>query len=252
MDLFEAIPKRISCRAYTDQEVEADKVAVLHELVERVNGETGLHFQLYQPSVDGSTLELNRKMFEGSAPLYAALVAKAGPIVEEQLGYHGERLVLTAAALGLSSCWVASTFDRETVTVQLADGEVLHDVVPIGYAPSPMPLKQRTIRAGIRARDKKKDELYEGPVPFAQVPAWIHAAIEAVHAGPSAVNEQPVVFRQDAADVPVRATLLGVKSGREYVDLGIAKLHFELAAAAHGVVGSWQWGDGGAFELREA
>lgn len=249
MDIIGAIEKRISCRAYTAREIEQGKLDELHAEVERINGESGLRFQLYGPRDDGTAIDMSAKMFAGNPPWYAALVGRKDPLEEEKLGYYGERLVLLAESLGLSTCWVASTYDHATVRAQLADGEVLHDVVPIGYAPEDMPLKQRMIRAGIRRRSKDRADLYRGPVPLAQAPEWIQACIEAVWKAPSAVNEQPVVFAQDASDAPVRAELVRVKSGMEYTDLGIAKYHFETVARACGVDGTWQWGDGAPFDV---
>jgi len=151
--------------------------------------------------------------------------------------------------LGLSTCWVAGTFDRETARVELAEGEKLHDVIPIGYAPEKMPLKQRTIRKGIRSRDKKPEALWQGSTPLMYAPEWIRACIDGVIKGPSAINEQPVVFVQDGQGMPVSAKLSNIKSGLEYTDLGIAKYHFEVVARACGINGTWEWGDGGAFVI---
>ena len=76
-------------------------------------------------------------------------------------------------------------------------------------------------------------------------PIRFRAAIDAVIKGPSAVNGQPWVF----IDTPggIAATLPSVKSGIELLDLGIAKLHFELGATSAGVGGTWSWGIGGTF-----
>lgn len=249
MDIIQAIEKRISCRAFTDQQVEQEKFERLEREVAAINEETGLHFQLYGPRADGTAIDMSPKMFAANPPCYAALVARKDPIEEEKLGYYGERLVLLAEMLGLSTCWVAGTYDKETARVELADGEVLHDVIPIGYAPAKIPMKQRTIRAGIRGRSKKLEDLYRGPVALGAAPEWIQACIDAVWKGPSAINEQPVVFVQDAADSPVRAELIRVKTGMEYMDLGIVKYHFEVVAEACGVSGTWEWGDGGTFTV---
>ncbi len=249
MDIVEAIEKRISCRAFTGQALEQGQFDALEQEVERINGESGLHFQLYGPRADGTAIDMSAKMFAGNPPCYAALVARKDPLEEEKLGYYGEQLVLLAETLGLSTCWVASTYDKATVRVELGDGEVLHDVVPIGFAPEKIPLKQRTIRASIRGRSKNPEDLYRGPVPLARAPEWVQACIDAVWKGPSAINEQPVVFVQDDVDGPVRAELSRVKTGMEYTDLGIAKCHFEIVAHECGVPGSWQWGVGAAFAL---
>jgi len=247
MDIIQAIEKRISCRAFTDQQVEQEKFDALVEEATRINEETGLHFQIFGPRADGTVINMSDKMFAGNPPCYAALVARKDPVEEEKIGYYGERLVLFAEMMGLSTCWVAGTFDRATTRVELGEGEVLHDVIPIGYAPSKIPLKQRTIRAGIRSRSKALEDLYRGPVPLGDAPEWIQACVDAVWKGPSAINEQPVVFVQDDVDGPVRAELTRVKSGMEYTDLGIAKYHFAVVADACGVAGTWEWGVGGAF-----
>ena len=247
MDMMEAIEKRISCRAFTAQTLPQALFAELEREIDALNDESGLHFQLYGPRPDGTAIDMNRKMFAANPPAYAAFAAPEGAEPEEKLGYYGERFILKATQLGLGTCWVASTYDRATTRVELAPGEKLHDVVPIGYAPAKLPLVQRTIRGSLRKRSKANRDLYRGPCPLEQAPCWLQAAIQAVQLAPSAVNEQPVVFVQDAADAPVRATIPVVRTRMEYTDLGIAKLHFELAAAACGVEGAWEWGAGGRF-----
>ncbi|MDO4533573.1 MAG: nitroreductase family protein [Coriobacteriia bacterium] len=247
MDIIEAIETRISCRAFTKDGINQETFDALAAEIEALNAESGLHFQLYGPRADGTAIDMQRKMFAANPPAYAALVAQKGPLPEEMLGYYGEKLVLKATQLGLGTCWVASTYDRSTTRVELAPGEKLHDVVPIGYAPEKMPLLQRTIRGRIRGRSKPNEQLYRGPQPLAQAPEWIQAAIQAVQLAPSAICEQPVVFVQDDPDTPIRATLPQIRTKMEYTDLGIAKLHFQIAAAECGVQGTWEWGEGGAF-----
>lgn len=248
MDIIQAIEKRISCRAFTARQPDDETVRKLEQEIAAINDESGLHFQLYGPRENGTAIDMAPNMFASNPPYYAALVAQKDPIEEEKLGYFGERFVLFAEMLGLSTCWVASTYDHDTVRVDLAPAEVLHDVVPLGYAPEKIPFRQRTIRSAIRGRSKKLDDLYRGPVPLGQASEWVQACVDAVWKGPSAINEQPVVFVQDAIDGPIRAELSRVKTGMEYCDLGIAKYHFQIVAEACGITGTWQWGDGGTFQ----
>jgi len=249
MDIVEATVKRVSCRAFTRQAIEPEKVAALEGEIARINEESGLSFQLYGPREDGTAIDLFPKLFATNSPLYAAFVAQEGPLPEEKLGYYGEQFVLAATQLGLGTCWVAGTYDHETVRVELAEGEKLHDVIPIGYAMDRVPIKQRTFRGGLRARNKQPEALWQGPTPLAEAPAWVASCIDAVIGGPSACNGQPVVFVQEGPDAPITAKISCFKYGLEFTDLGIAKLHFEIAARACGVPGSWEWGDGGAFVL---
>jgi len=199
------------------------------------------------PDDGGSELRLAARMFSGNVSSYVALIGPDDNASRERFGYVGEKLVLHATALGLGTCWVAGTFDRDSVTVPLEAGEVIHDVIPIGHMPAKQPFAQRAIRAGLRKRDKRPEALYQGPTALAEAPDWVRSGIEAVIKGPSAVNQQPVVFVQDGAGL--RATLPSVKREVAYTDLGIAKLHFELGAAAAGVEGLWQWGTEGLFQL---
>ena len=249
MDIIDAIEKRISCRAFEDKPVEQDKLDVIASEIAAINEESGLHFQLVGPREDGFVINLSTKMFASQPPCYIALVGTGSTLDKERVGYYGERVVLLAESLGLSTCWVAGTFDRSTARADMQPDEMLHDVIPLGYAPEKIPLKQRTIRSALRARSKKQADMYQGPVGFGQAPEWIRACIDAVWKAPTAINEQPVVFVQETLDTPVRATLPHVKSGMEYTDLGICKYHFQVVAEACGVKGTWEWGDGGAFTI---
>ena len=251
MEIIQAMRTRISCRAFTDRLVEDDLFAELEAEIERMNAESGLSFQLYGPREDGTALDMMPAMFASNPPCYAALVSKAGPEPEERLGYYGELLALKAEQLGLSTCWVASTYRKSTARVELAEGEKLHDVIAIGYAPLKMPLTQRSIRAALRSRDKSIDKFWMGPTPLEEAPEWLRACIGAVRMGPSGVNAQPVVFVQELEGGPIRAELSQLRHRTEYVDLGIAKLHFELMAAHQGMPGHWEWGVGGAFIFDE-
>ncbi len=250
MDVMRAIETRFSCRAFEAKAIPDDVFAELEREVAAVNAESGLHFQLYGPRADGTAIDMSRKMFASNPPAYFAFVAQEGPEIEETLGFYGERLVLRAVQLGLGTCWVASTYDRASTRVDISDGEKLHDVVPLGYAPAKQPLMQRTIRNRIRGRSKANRDLYRGPYSLEQAPQWIQAAIQAVQLAPSAVNEQPVVFTQDSPAAPVKAVFSHKRLPLVHTDMGIAKLHFQLAAAAHGVEGTWEWGEGGAFVIK--
>ena len=247
MTPYEAIDARISCRAYTAEPLDQATLAELAELTARLSEESGLRLVLVGPDDGGPELRLAARMFSGNVSSYVALIGPDDNASRERFGYVGEKLVLHATALGLGTCWVAGTFDRDSVTVPLQEGEIIHDVIPVGHMPARQPFAQRAIRAGLRKRDKKPAALYQGPTTLAEAPDWVRSGIDAVIKGPSAVNQQPVVFVQD--DAGLRATLPTAKREVAYTDLGIAKLHFELGAAAAGVQGMWQWGTEGLFQL---
>ena len=240
MTPMEAIEARISCRAYTDEPLSQDALDGLSAYAQELTSGTDLRFVIVGPSEGGAQLKLVKRMFTGKVSTYAALIGPDDNLTREKVGYLGEKLVLKATQMGLGSCWVAGTFDRKSVREPLAAGEVLHDVIPLGHAPAKQPFAQRTIRASLRKRDRRPEALFQGPMPLAEAPSWIAAGIDAVIKGPSAVNEQPVVFVWE--DECLKATLPYRKRDLEYTDLGIAKLHFEIAADAAGMAGTWEEG----------
>lgn len=247
MTEWEAVEKRISCRAYAERPVEEPTLEKRRECVAQLRQRAGLPFQLCTVPAGQPAVKLSGAMFSGTVSVCAALVAAADPISAEKVGYYGQELVLYATRLGLGTCWVAGTFDRASVAVTLGEGEKLWDVIPIGYAAQKTPAKQKMIRAGIRARDRALDTFVESGVPFSALPDWVRQGVTAVRLGPSAVNQQPVniVYKDDRIFARLH------KSGNDlvYNDLGIAKRQFEAGAAACGVRGSWDWGDGGEFHF---
>ena len=244
MDIMQAIEKRISCRAYDGRAVEAELLDQLAACIEEGNAAGGLGMVLVRPEDGGAGLRLAGSMFSGQANTYIALFAAGDEESRDRLGYFGEKAVLLATQLGLGTCWVAGTYDQSSVAAAPRDGEVLHGVIPVGYAATKVPFKQRTVRAALRKRDRKPADVYAG---YAAAPAWVRAGVDTMIKGPSAVNGQPWVF----VDTPegIAATLPVVKSGVELADLGIAKLHFLLGAKSAGATGAWSWGKGGVFSV---
>lgn len=246
MDALAAISKRISCRAYGRLEVEGSKLDQIEAAVKEANalGE-GIRMVLVRPENGGGDLRLTPAMFHGQPTTYVALIGDETTGSRVNLGYYGERIALLATTLGLSTCWVCGTYDKKTVAEPLGKGEVLYGVLLIGYPPQHTPIKQRGIRRALRARDKRPEAIYAG---YDKAPGWLKAGIDAVIMAPSSVNGQPVVF-EDTPEGDIATIIPKIKSGLEWIDLGIAGLHLELAAAAHGANGTWL--EGGFFHVEE-
>ena len=247
---WEAVQKRISCRSFEERFIEAEKLQKLKEYVEELNAESGLHFQLFSSTETGKpAIKMNGAMFSGRVYTFAALVGGTDPGSSEKVGYYGQRLVLYATQLGLGTCWVASTYDSKSITVDVPCGEKIWDVVPIGYATARIPLKQKTIRAMIRRSDRSLTQFLESDVGYNDAPEWIRKGIEAVLLGPSAVNQQCINIGYKDGKVTARIWKDG--RGLQYNDLGIAKKQFEVGAAEAGVKGHFLPGDGAEFVVEQ-
>jgi nitroreductase len=162
--------------------------------------------------------------------------------VQECVGYTGEGLILEATALGLGTCWVGGFFKPGAVrlAVGLAGDENVIAISPVGIVRSMPNLTDITFKAiSGSAWRRELDELVEG----GRVPEGrLRAALEAARRAPSARNRQPWRFRVEGEAVTVLTSGERQKSKLSpRLDCGIAMLHFELAARAAGLAGTWEF-----------
>lgn len=240
---WKSVENRISCRSYTNELVRPDDLQKLTDFIDGLRKESRLNIQLTH-SADAE-LKLAGAMFSGTVHTYAALIGKDDALTAEKLGYFGEKLVLYATSLGLGTCWVAGTYNKKSVLVNIPENEKIWDVIPIGYATKEIPTKQKMIRSMLRKKDRRIEQFVESEIPFSELPDWVQKGAKAVLLGPSAVNQQPVNIVCKDGDVYMKIWKNG--HGLQHNDMGIAKMQFEIGAAECGVYGEWQWGDGGEF-----
>ena len=223
----EAIRQRHSVRQYTDEPIsEADRAA-LREEIARCNAEGGLHMALVcdEPEAFAGGLA-HYGSFRGVTD-YLVIAGKPAPDLSERAGYYGERIVLLAQKLGLNSCWVALTFKKRLVRKTIAKGDKLAIVVALGHG----------VTQGAPRKSKAADAVSSCP---GAAPAWFARGVELALLAPTAMNQQKFRFEllddgAGAGKARVKATA-GLGSYAD-VDLGIAKLHFELGAGA----GNFEW-----------
>ena len=144
-------------------------------------------------------------------------------------------IVLLAQKLGLNSCWVALTFKKRLVRKMVAKGDKLAIVVALGHGAT----------QGVPRKSKAADAVSSCS---GTAPEWFARGVEFALLAPTAVNQQK--FRFELIDGGVDASEdAGAGSGKPRVkattgfgsyadvDLGIAKLHFELGAG----VDAFEW-----------
>lgn len=228
MTLLDAVSIRFTQRDFLPQPLSPAQQNQLAKAVGQCNRRSGLHIQL----ICGLSAPVSDPSGGQGWPRGArCCLAFAGPAgdadLEEKCGYWGEELVLTAAAMGLGSCWMGG--DKASLLPCPAPGEELVCAAAVG------PL------CGTPPARRTRRPLQELAAAPDQAPPWFAAGISAVQLAPSSMNRQGYRFllRPDGS---VQARLAGGGSFA-LVDLGIAKYHFELGA--HG--GTWTWGDGGIF-----
>ena len=218
---------RISHRRYLPTPLTDEERTAIERLIEHFNRRTGLHISLFCDRGDVFTGHLS------TARNFLLLAGPAGDQhLEEKCGYFGQLIVLSATALGLATCWVGGTYDRGSCLAHLSKGERLVCVIAIGHAAS---------TAAHHTPHRSTKSIQQLTTTTGDTPPWFSDALTAVQLAPSAMNRQDVSFTLQAEN---RASAhITDSESFSMVDLGIAKLHFELGA--HG--GDWEWGDGGVF-----
>jgi len=98
--------------------------------------------------------------------------------------------------------------------------------------------KEKFIRKVTHRKSKSFDEMYQSDEP---VPKWFDSGMESVMLAPSAVNRQPFIFTYTNGNVT--ASVKDIAGEGYALDLGIAKLHFEIGAGGD----AWDFGNGAGF-----
>lgn len=151
-----------------------------------------------------------------------------------EAGYLGQQYVLRATALGLGSCWVGGTFNYKKLMAHLSIGpeEAVAAVIALGWPKEGHDAVGKVLHSLVRRKELggiASKTLLAGPL-------WLKEALLAVRAAPSAINLQPWYFAGSATAIELRSTRKGTFTP---MDLGIAMLHFEIAAEAQGCSGRW-------------
>jgi nitroreductase len=181
---------------------------------------------------------------KGAAAFIAFVGDMDDPFVQEKVGYTGEGIILEATALGLSTCWVAGFFRRETVAslLEVSERERVLAITPVGYAQRSESWEEKLMSRFGRSHNRLPLSKLVRGLPGEKWPDWVNASLEAARLAPSAANRQPWGFevQEDGITVFVRT------GGPEFnvskrLDCGIAMLHLEVAAADRGRRGQWEF-----------
>lgn len=210
--MIEFIKLRHSVRQYEDKSIETPKREALNNLIEKINTENNLHFQIcYDEPTAFNTFLAHYGKFEGVAN-YICLVAQKNK--DEEVGYFGEQLVVLAQSLGLNTCWVALTYGKNKTKITKEKNEKLYCTLALGYGKT----------QGVAHKSKSPTSVSNLTETS---PEWFKNGVEASLLAPTAMNQQKFKFTLNE-DNSVSAK---ANSGfYTKIDLGIAKYHFEIGA----------------------
>ena len=209
MDTLEAIKARRSIRSFKDKGIPDGIAELLRDAINRCNSEHGISLQLVldDPKCFSSPLAVQFK----NARNYLAVVGPAGK--EADLGYCGEKIVILAQTLGLSSCWVGLSYSKRNCRSKAGSDEKRVAVIALGYADGEGTVHRNKSLSEVSAADCDR-------------PAWFDDGVRAALLAPTALNRQNFMITLKDGKVSVEGR------GNIYpeVNAGIARYHFEVGA----------------------
>ena len=220
MTLQEAIKCRHSVRRYISRLLTPECIAALQAKIDECNRLGDLHIQL----VVGDTRAFSGIMAYGKfsgVENYLVMACRKTPGGKERMGYYGGQLVLLAQTLGLNTCWAGLSYRSVKGTYTRLDGERVECMISLGYGET----------QGVQSKRKAIEEISNCSD---LTPQWFRRGVEAANLAPTAINQQKFRFEylqhHTNGKPTVRAQRLFSMVGYTEMDLGIAKLHFEIGA----------------------
>lgn len=222
MTLKEAIEQRHSVRKYIHKPLTDEVVDALQRKIDECNAQGDLHIQLVTNEKKAFTGIFSYGKFAG-VENYLVMVGKKADDMDERIGYYGEQLVLLAQTLGLNTCWAGLSYRKVNGAYCLATDEKLVCMIALGYGTT----------QGVKHKTKTKEQVSNVDNDS---PQWFRQGVEAALMAPTAINQQKFYFEllpHENGATPrqkVRAKRGFSMMGYTKIDLGIAKLHFEIGA----------------------
>lgn len=170
----------------------------------------------------------------------------------EDYGLLMEDIVLFATDLGLATCWLGGSFQKDNFSarINIQDHEVVPAVVSVGVGADNRNLVDRVIRnvAGSKKRLPWDQLFFEADcvTPLSRTKARKYADIlEMVRLSPSASNKQPWRIIMDGLSIHfflqrTRGYRKPMFSDLQRIDMGIAMSHFGAMAGELNIGGGWE------------
>ena len=222
MTLLEAIKQRHSVRRYVHKTLSADIIETLRKKIDECNAEGGLHIQLVTNETRAFTGIFSYGKFSG-VENYLVMVGKKADDLDERVGYYGEQLVLLAQTLGLNTCWAGLSYRKVNEAYIVSDDEKLTCMIALGYGAT----------QGHKRKSKTAEQVSN---VGSDSPEWFRNGVEAALLAPTAINQQKFSFtllpnEQGSGVKPKVIAKRGFSMvGYTKMDIGIARLHFEIGA----------------------
>jgi nitroreductase len=252
-NITEAVRKRYSVRNYSDIEISEETMESIREFISNLSNPFGpkVTFHYLDINCNQESQKLGTYGVIKGAKKYIGTTIKDEPFALEALGYEMEALMLYLASLGLGTCWLGGTFDRESfaTAMKVDKGELFPAITPYGYPADKKHMKEMAMRTLIKADQRVAwdkiffEDSFNSPLTQENAGDYFFP-LEMLRLGPSASNKQPwrILLREGVFHF-YEAKEPGYSDRFTYdiqkIDIGIAAAHFDLAAKEKGIKGEF-------------
>jgi nitroreductase len=247
MKIIETIRKRRSVRTYTGEPLSEEHVAQVKQFVNQLQAPFGVKARIEMISTNASEkpIKLGTYGWIKNAAEYLALIYEDAPFAETAAAYMFEEVILFCTDLGLGTCWLGGSFNRNDFKkqLQLKTNEVLRIVSPVGYAGDRKRfLEQYIVRADEKHSSRKPfgdlffENNFDSPLTEGGAGQFL-TPLAMVRLAPSANNKQEWrVLVDDKTLHFYKKPYLRFDA----IDMGIALCHFELTCRELGIEGRFE------------
>ena len=252
---IELMQTRTSSRTYDGKPIDSDLLRKLKEVIDSISQDASIKVKFFVTVKDDSNSKDTKKLgtygvISGARTFIIGILDKSETDAVE-FGYLFEKIILTATDMGLQTCWLGGTFNRNDFVenANVSENEIIAIISPVGIKSAKSKIVEKAMRA-VAGSDHRKpwNELFfneNSSKSLTKEEAGDYAVpLEMVRLAPSASNKQPwrIIKTNYGYDFFLSRTkgygALGFDMQKN--DLGIAKCHFELAAVELGLKGRWE------------
>lgn len=239
------IRQRKSIRSYDSRPLtEKDKNLLLSEIEHILQEETPfparIHIQLLEAREGTDTEKLGTYGVIRGASSFLGVTVENSETAPEAVGYTFEKVVLKATEMGLGTCWMAGTFNKDQFKrlLLVKEDEIFPIISPLGYPQERLNLVDKVFRK-VGKSDQRKDwnelffkDSFEQPLSREEAGEYVFA-LDMLRLAPSAANKQPwrIVYKDNVFHFfRVANPSSNYPFDLQRLDAGIAACHFHLAA----------------------
>jgi hypothetical protein len=246
------VKTRSSIRTYEDKPLDAKVKKQIKDYIAALSNPFSVKVSLQLLETAASNEKMGTYGVIKGAKDYIGSMVSESELNLEALGYSFEKLILYLTNLGIGTCWLGGTFNRNQFSnaLEVKENELFPAISPIGYPAGKKRLADTLIRKFAKSEQRKNwNELFylnDFSTPLTQEEAKEFAfPLEMVRLAPSASNKQPwrIIKAQEGfhfyeAKAPGYSDKMSFDIQR--VDIGIAACHFHMAALEKDLPGKFE------------